>query len=721
MKFSKPIKKCSLSNFTCTSEEISKKEKKDMYRSELNHIGNIMDSICHIKKKITSPGLTNKTEKCTYSRNKQKEVKAKERYSQSQLENKKKKEMETKGKLQRILNRKKGKQNPNMYNSTGRNENRIDFLKMSNIQNVYTNTNQGNIPQTGKFSNCPMEKDIINSFLKTKCILKKINGDIKEINIKDINTTLPNYIPYRKKEDTNISAIFKTGGKFTSAHNTTLETLTNLPTVYEKVHMDWQLVQKCREASLSRNASINNCHYSDKAFSKIKLSVERSVTGSTGAYSGLMCGECYNWQDKDAQRTKVAAFACPHKLSRSFSCSIVNCNTPSKGVEKINRAVSQKLIVCNAEKVYNTPVGEAKFRGFENEMIKFESVQDSLKFHSSEVKHIKSVVSPDINSIKENLTPMVLKHSKNMILSKLRSLNSKRAGSSRHGENSPEDRVSENATGSPRWNSPKRKNNKHKPSYMTPHIDKHRDNKEENEHTPYNNNLLPYSYRGVLNDHKKEIHEKTKLLFVHSDQNVTLEKILAEKPRVKSIEKKKYIERINGYKVIYKSDDFVSIYKKEDNRTIGEQCFDVSSLLCKPGYVGNYLCESNSTFNDSNVRENQKVMGTLEDDEYDREHANDNAWCMGKKCDRLTYGGIYTMKENTATNEPHAFVEGEQLNTMDDLEKDDKILYHLTKAINSSPTLNVDLQYILIFNDMLQKQKSTNDEEELLPVSANTK
>ncbi|SBT35860.1 conserved Plasmodium protein, unknown function [Plasmodium ovale wallikeri] len=256
MKFSKPIKKSSLSNFTCTSEEIAKKEKKDMYRSELNHIGNIMDSICHIKKKITSPGLTHKTEKCTYSRNKQKEVKAKGKYLQSQLENKKKKEIETKGNLQRILNRKKGKHDSTMYSSTGINENRMDFLKMSNTQNVYTNTNQGNIPQTGNFSSCSMEKDTINSFLETKCILKKINGDIKEINIKDINTTLPNYIPYRKKEDTNISAIFKTGEKFTSAHNTTLEVLTNLPTVYEEVHMDWQLVQKCKEASFSRNASI---------------------------------------------------------------------------------------------------------------------------------------------------------------------------------------------------------------------------------------------------------------------------------------------------------------------------------------------------------------------------------------------------------------------------------------------------------------------------------
>ncbi|SBT71543.1 conserved Plasmodium protein, unknown function [Plasmodium malariae] len=560
-----------------------------------------------------------------------------------------------------------------------------------------------------------------NKFLKTKCILKKINGEIKELNVKDIKTKLPNYVPYHQKTESVTTSLFKNKKTFSSTP-TTIESITNLPIVYDNVHMNTDLVKKCRQASQNKLSILRNCNWSNKILSKIKLPVGKNLNSQSVTNTRLKRGEFQNSYNEYLQNISGPTFNPLSNNVRSVSCHHISyCNDNNKEQNTI-RSVSQKLIFCNTEVVYDTPVGEAKFRGFQDDLIKLESVQkkDALLFHSSQVRLVKSVVTPDMDSLKDNLTGMVLKHSKNMILSKLKSLKNNNHNNFQYRHNSSTRKsILKNKAKISKWNSTNSRGNSE--SHLSDRV-------EKEEVCSYDHPYSLEDYNEKLNNSKKLSCNEGVPLFGNSAQDVTVERLLAEKPKIKSIQKKKCIEKISCYKVIHKSDDFISIYKNEGERTRNEPCIDVSSLLCKPGYVGNYLCESNSTKNYCHAMEEDDEIASRNEEEgvnmntlykmkkKKKNYNNNNNNNSSNKSDNnnssnksdnnnnsevdnnLTSTNNYELNEKLQIDE-YGHIQ-EEYNTQYNFENDE-ILYHLRKAVICSPTLNLDLQYITLFDEIL--------------------
>ncbi|CRG96500.1 conserved Plasmodium protein, unknown function [Plasmodium gallinaceum] len=551
--------------------------------------------------------------------------------------------------------------------------------------------------------------------LKSNYILKKLNGEIKELNIKDASSILENYIPY---QNNNISTEnkFKTKRSLSSTINN-LEDLNNLPIVYEERNLD--LVKKCREAS--KKKIINKYCSKSKIPSKIKLPIKKSFKILTNSNLKLKYGDCCLYKENEKKKRPSTTFNYSSKKYRSLSC--INMNNVNHNDKNKNREISQKSLLCNSEEFYTTPIGEAKLCGFEKELMKFKSVQNKINiFHPSQVNYNKTINSSNINSVKKNLTPLVLKHSKNMILSKLKKLKPKKINNSKYRSSSLVDNIlgKENFS---KWNL--LENNESLKNTTNFKIEnKIINEKRKSKISSENEDLYILNYNKKLNQSKNLNSGKNESPFQINERDLTLSKILAEKPIVKSTEKKKVIEKINDYKVIYKSEDFVGIYKSNEDNEKKKNFIDFTSLLCKPGYIGDYLCETTSTINLSYIKkrkEENKYKKISEDNNNENEKIREN---------NTSFNNEYYTKENMAKGESekinvehqHQPNETTKYRNIFELNKNenDEILYYLKEAVKNSPTINVDLQYIMIiFNEILEKEKKIKYKKELLSTDIN--
>ncbi|SOV78297.1 conserved Plasmodium protein, unknown function [Plasmodium sp. gorilla clade G3] len=413
---------------------------------------------------------------------------------------------------------------------------------------------------------------------ENKCILKKLNGEIKELNLNNIHEILPNYIPYQQ----NIQDKYN----YLKNKTTFSYSYASSKTMHERKCSKLGFIEKCTKVFKMKKAE-NRMHPHTNLCQKIKLPIIKNLI------------------DKQALE------------------------------------------------------GEAESCGFEKKLTKMEAVQGKNTFpcQLSDVKHKKSAIFPNIHSVKENVTPIVLKHSRNMILSKTKSLKFKQMS------NIPivEDTQKKEKI-YPR--------NNNIDSTIIKNTDKKNkiyDDKEEksifeeNMSNKQSNNFLEISS------------------FDEKNSRIKLEK---KNNKNKCSENDTYIKKKMNYKVVYRSDDFVSIYKSDEdkNNKVKKECIDTPSLLCKPGYVGKYLYESNSSINYS--PNNDKNMNAINN--------NDNF----KKLNETP-----NINENSGT---HGYTEKNNIN----IHKYDDILYYMNKAIYNSPTYNIDVQYMSILNEQLYKVKN---------------
>ncbi|SOV80374.1 conserved Plasmodium protein, unknown function [Plasmodium reichenowi] len=413
---------------------------------------------------------------------------------------------------------------------------------------------------------------------ENKCILKKLNGEIKELNINNIHEILPNYIPYQQSIQHKYN--------FLKNKNACSYSYASSKTIHERKCSKLGFIEKCTKV-FKMNKDENKMHPDTNVCQKIKLPINK------------------NLNDKQAFE------------------------------------------------------GEAQLCGFEKDLTKMETVQGKNLFlyQSSDVKHYKSSIFPNIHSVKKNVTPIILKHSRNMILSKTKNLKFKQMSNIPIVE---ETRKKEKIY--PRNNNINNTTIKIPDKKNKEYDDKQEQNIfEQNMNNKQSNNFLEIS----------SIDEK--------NSTIKLEK---QNHKNKCSEKDTYVKKKINYKVIYQSDDFVCMYKSDEdkNKKAKKECMDASSLLCTPGYVGKYLYESNSSINYSPNRD--KNINTIN---------NNNNF---KKLDE---------KSNIIENsETHDYTEKNNIN----IHKYDDILYYMNKAICNSPTYNIDVQYMNILNEQLYKVKN---------------
>ncbi|CAD2105195.1 hypothetical protein YYG_02068 [Plasmodium vinckei petteri] len=498
---------------------------------------------------------------------------------------------------------------------------------------------------------------------KNKYLLKKINGELKELNNLDTSKILKNYIPYTK---TNKFDIFTdlTQKDFSYKYYD-INNFDNLPTIYQTQNLDTDLVKKCRDASKNVPTDISkHCQCSKKEMKKIKEAI-----------NGSPCSNLPNQQNAASKhliypREQIQRLSCSNINGKNKSKNLINskkniCNFPS-----INK--SQSLILQKDDKTCQTSQAKNHKKQKEDHMPNHEQPQTC--------SHLNIPIKP-----KRNATTTLLNHSKNMIISKIKT----------------------------------EKNN------LSPLYKKEKDLIASLKHYFVNNsklnkvqkisNLVHKNYNQERSQSKNKLSDKNKTFFENYKQNLTIEKVLGQTARVRSVEKKKYIEKINQYKVISKNSHFVSIYKNKENKNLNDQTVDLANLLCTPGYVGNYLYESNSTNENliDNVKKNEKSENELANEQNHIRPANVQAKneqpnlffvkndLQAPKCSNLN--------EPSKINNTHEECQiKNKINNQFLTNQSDEILFHMTKAINSSPTLNLDIQYITLFIELLKNQKKQN-------------
>ncbi|SOV16070.1 conserved Plasmodium protein, unknown function [Plasmodium gaboni] len=412
---------------------------------------------------------------------------------------------------------------------------------------------------------------------ENKCILKKLNGEIKELNFNNIHEILPNYIAYQQSIQDKYD-IFK--NKTTCSYS-----YTSTQTIDKRKCSKLGFIQKCTKVFKMKKDE-NKMHTCTNVCQKIKLPINNNLN--------------------DIQALD----------------------------------------------------GEEELCAFEKNLTKKEAVQrkNLLLCQSSYIKHNKNANIQNINSVKENVSPIVLKHSRNMILSKKKNLKFK------HMSNIP---IVEDTQ--------KKQNiyptNNHIDSTTIKNTDKknkiYDDKKEksifqQNVNNKQSNNFLEISS------------------FDEKNSNIKLEQ---HNHKNKCNIKDTCVKKKMNYKVIYQSDDFVSLYKSDEDKykMPPNECIDTSSLLCKPGYVGKYLYESNSCISCSpNNDKNKNAIN------------NNNNF---KKLSETK-----NIIQNSTSND---YIEKNNIN----IYKYDDIFYYMKKAIYNSPTYNIDIQYMSILNELLQVEK----------------
>ncbi|ANQ08203.1 Uncharacterized protein PCOAH_00027860 [Plasmodium coatneyi] len=480
------------------------------------------------------------------------------------------------------------------------------------------------------------------------CLVKRLNGKVEQIDMKDIQTAFPNYIPYeRDDKSTFLSSVFSSP-EDTEKTQGMVGDISNLPVVYQNVELNLDLVKKCRQASTSRKAFSQIRQRSVKPSAKIKLPIGTTPTSPTA-------------------RSSYQKAPPP---SRSFSCNNTIYNPsachPSNGL----RSTSQKRTFSNVQTWYNAPGGGSNFPSCGKSPIRrFQSAQNTttLSICSPEVVAPKRDATPQTSVLKPYGIPMLLKHSTNMILSQLKKM---KGNEKTHAKGTTKN-VKNNA---------KQKEVQFEPSsFSKKEMDNQPtvDGKIDKVDYPRRNSSSVKDYHKVVVDSNP----CSSYPVGGKKGDLTLQRLLAKKTKVKSIEKEKYIEKVNSYKVIYQSDDFVSIYQNGGDKIMKDHCMDVSSLLCIPGYAGGYLCESNSTVHHSHAKgkENPQEENTKRS------------------------GSIASAR--SITTHPQQEQGKLWIDPDVDLLNDDLILYHLRKAVNSSLTLNVDLQYLVLLNESLKNRE----------------
>ncbi|SOV16112.1 conserved Plasmodium protein, unknown function [Plasmodium sp. gorilla clade G2] len=403
---------------------------------------------------------------------------------------------------------------------------------------------------------------------ENKCILKKLNGEIKELNLNNIHEILPNYIPYQQSIQDKYD-IFK--NKITCSYS-----YTSTQTMDKRKCSKLGFIQKCTKVFKMKKDE-NKMHTCTNVCQKIKLPINNNLN--------------------DIQ------------------------------------ALDDEDELC----------------AFEKNLTKKEAVQrkNLLLYQSSYIKHNKNANFQNINSVKENVSPIVLKHSRNMILSKKKNLKFKHMSSI------------------PIVEDTQKKQN----IYQTNnHIDittiKNTDKKNKIYDDKKEKSIFQQNVNNKQSNNFLEISS-----FDEKNSNIKLEQ---HNHKNKCNIKDTCVKKKMNYKVIYQSDE-------DKNKKTPNECIDTSSLLCKPGYVEKYLYESNSSISCSpNNDKNRNAIN------------NNNNF---KKLNERT-----NIIQNS---ESHDYIEKNNIN----IYKYDDILYYMKKAIYNSPTYNIDIQYMSILNEILQVEK----------------
>ncbi|EUD67295.1 hypothetical protein C922_02445 [Plasmodium inui San Antonio 1] len=488
-------------------------------------------------------------------------------------------------------------------------------------------------PHRSKYAHRPDPRPNIESSSPRICLVKRLNGKVEKIDMKDIQTAFPNYIPYEKNDNSALLSSVFSSAEETDQTQGKVGDISNLPVVYQDVELNLDLVKKCRQASKSRNPFSGIRQRSAKPFSTVKLPIGTTRTSQT------------------ARRSNQKA----PRPSRSFSCNNTIYNPSAFHPKNGLKSTPQKRTFSNVQTWSNTPGGGSNFSSSGRSPIRrFQSAQTDTPPQQTILQ-------------KPYVIPMLLRHSTNMILSQLRKMKANQ-------------RTDTKGTSINIKNKEKQKEVQVGPSSFS--------KKQMDNQTIVNGKRDKVDYPCDNSSSVKDYHQVVVGTNCCSSSPVggkkgdlTLQRLLAKKTKVKSIEKEKYIEKVNPYKVIHQSDDFASIYQNRGDRITNDHCIDVSSLLCIPGYVGAYLCESNSTVNHSYVNGKGKTQ----------------------EKDTKRSGSITSARSFTT----HPQQEQGQLPIYPDLHllNDDIILYYLEKAINSSPTLNVDLKYLLFLSETLKNRK----------------
>ncbi|SCM01477.1 conserved Plasmodium protein, unknown function [Plasmodium chabaudi chabaudi] len=478
---------------------------------------------------------------------------------------------------------------------------------------------------------------------KNKYMLKTVNGELKELNNIDTCKILKNYIPYTKTNTFNISTNL-TQKLFSYTYHD-LNNFDNLPTIYQTQNFNTDLVKKCRDASKNTVTDIRkHCQCSKKEMKKIKETL-----------NGNLCSSNLDFPNKQNATSKYLTY--PRDQIQRLSCNkhgknkLTNSKKSISNFPSINK--SQSLLLQMDAQNCQTPQPASHKKQKEDPMPKHEQAQAC--------SHTNMPIKP-----KRNATATLLNHSKNMIISKIKN----------------------------------EKNN------LSPLHKKEKDLTTNLKHYFVNNNkltkvqnisnLVHKNYNQKRCQSKNTLSDKNKTFFENYKHNLTIEKVLGQTTRVKSVEKKKYIEKVNQYKVISKNDNFVSIYKNKENQNLNDQTVDLASLLCTPGYVGNYLHQSNST-NDNlhdNVKKSEKYENELANEQNHSRLANVQA--------KNEQPNLFFVKNNLQVPKCSNLNKSSKTNNQFLTNQNDEILFHMTKAINSSPTLNLDLQYITLFIELLK-------------------
>ncbi|ETB57458.1 hypothetical protein YYC_04350 [Plasmodium yoelii 17X] len=469
-----------------------------------------------------------------------------------------------------------------------------------------------------------------------KCMLKKINGELQELNNLDTCKILKNYIPYTKTTKFNIFNNSKQRKHFSYNHYN-LNNFDILPTIYQTQNSNTDLVKKCREASQNPITDLSkHCKCSKNQMKKIKEALNNDLY--------------LNLPNRKNELSKYLAY--PREKIQRTICSNKNAK---KKITNSNRCL-------NKSQSMPFQVGSTHFQTRQPDPHKTTDwMGDHDKVQNS--SHTNICIKPQ-----KNATTTLINHSRNMLISKIKN--------TRNDFISLETKEKKLISTLP--------NLKH---YFMSYDKLNKMQKISNDVHKNCNQTLIYP-KNKLSEKKKNCE--------NLNHNLAIQKFLYQTDRIKSIKKKKCIEKINKYKVIYKSDDFVSIYKNEKNKNIDNDTVDLASLLCTPGYVGNYLDKSNSTNNDIfDNKEKNKMSKTklLQNEEPNLSFVKNN----------LQVPKYYNI--NNSLNIPKESQTSQKFNNQFLTKQNDDILQNMTKAINSSPTLNLDLQYITFFTELLKNKK----------------
>ncbi|GAB66722.1 hypothetical protein PCYB_095060 [Plasmodium cynomolgi strain B] len=252
------------------------------------------------------------------------------------------------------------------------------------------------------------------------CLVKRLNGKLEQIDMKDIQTAFPNYIPYERNDNgAFLSSVFSPVEDTEQQTQGKVGDISNLPVVIRQGSAKSSAKIKLPIGTPPTSQTGKLTRVTPREGLGKALHAGERAGGVSDVYSHGAIPWCYPMILSHARGSHQKA----PPPSRSFSCNntIYNpsaCN-PSNGL----RSTSQKRTFSNVQTSYNSPGGGSNFSSCGQSPIRrFQSAQNAttLSLRSPKVVTPKRDATPQTSLLKPYAIPMLLKHSTNMILNQLK-------------------------------------------------------------------------------------------------------------------------------------------------------------------------------------------------------------------------------------------------------------------------------------------------------------